>query len=416
MTGRLALALVVVCLVATGGVAAVVTDAGDGGPTPQHAPADPLAAGDATAPVGPVGPATPNAQQTQPAPLVQEPPETDATVTDIQVLSNGTAEWTLTIRMQLDSDDAEAEFEAFRAEFEANRSTYLDSYRDRMTGVVTNAEGVTGREMNATGFDVEVGTEAVPRQWGYVTYRFRWDGFAAVEDRTLLVGDVFEGGLFLEENDILVVHAPEGYETGAVDPTPDERDSGELRWDGPASFGDGRPTAQFTPPDDGSGDDDTGGDANPDANPDPGAEGGPWLWVGLAVLGAAVLVAAATLYRRRHQQSGPDDTLATTGESGGGTADGPAGAASDGPASEGVKAGAAAVSGTDDIPELATDEDKVIATLEAEGGRMRQSDLADQLDWSPSKTSRVLSDMTEEGAVQKLRIGRENVIDLDRDG
>ncbi|MBP1922838.1 putative membrane protein [Halorubrum alkaliphilum] len=43
---------------------------------------------------------------------------------------------------------------------------------------------------------------------------------------------------------------------------------------------------------------------------------------------------------------------------------------------------------------------------------MRQSAIVEELDWSKSKTSRVLSRMADEGDVEKLRIGRENVIDL----
>jgi len=43
---------------------------------------------------------------------------------------------------------------------------------------------------------------------------------------------------------------------------------------------------------------------------------------------------------------------------------------------------------------------------------MRQTAIADWLDWSDSKASRVLSDMAEQGTVEKLRIGRGNVIDL----
>jgi uncharacterized membrane protein len=43
---------------------------------------------------------------------------------------------------------------------------------------------------------------------------------------------------------------------------------------------------------------------------------------------------------------------------------------------------------------------------------MKQSDIVDALDWSKSKTSRVLSDMAEADRVEKLRIGRENVISL----
>ncbi|CDK40607.1 uncharacterized protein BN903_57 [Halorubrum sp. AJ67] len=43
---------------------------------------------------------------------------------------------------------------------------------------------------------------------------------------------------------------------------------------------------------------------------------------------------------------------------------------------------------------------------------MKQSDVVEELGWSKSKTSRVLSRMADAGGVEKLRIGRENVIDL----
>jgi len=70
------------------------------------------------------------------------------------------------------------------------------------------------------------------------------------------------------------------------------------------------------------------------------------------------------------------------------------------------------------LGELATDEDRVLTLLESEGGRMRQAEIADRLDWSPSKTSRVMAEMADAGDIERLRIGRENVIDLadDEDG
>ena len=43
---------------------------------------------------------------------------------------------------------------------------------------------------------------------------------------------------------------------------------------------------------------------------------------------------------------------------------------------------------------------------------MKQAAIADEFDWSPSKTSRVVGDMVDDSTVEKLQIGRENVIDL----
>jgi hypothetical protein len=417
------------------GVVATDGPAGDDALSVQS-PAAPLAADS-----GPPAPVAELRQSTSVA-GVQGPPDTDATVTRIRVLPNGTAVWSLTIRMELDSDEAEADFAAFQAEFEANRSEFVDSYRTPTTSAVAEAENDTGREMTATGYEAGIGTEAVPREWGFVTYEFRWTGFAPVENGTVPVGDAFEGGLFLEENGILKIQSPEGYEPTAVEPTPDQQNGGELRWEGPVSFSDRRPSVVFVPEGesddstdgstddsaddtaddstDGSTDDSTDGstddsadgttddssDGTTDDSTDDGSSGGGLSSgpVMFGTAGIAVLVGIGAFYLHRRRQH-PDREASSDGAA--------AVAADDGPTPD--DAGGAADE-SDEMPDLATDEDRVLAALEAADGRMRQSELADELDWSPSKTSRVLSDMSDEGNVEKLRIGRENVIDLADDG
>jgi uncharacterized membrane protein len=63
-------------------------------------------------------------------------------------------------------------------------------------------------------------------------------------------------------------------------------------------------------------------------------------------------------------------------------------------------------------PELLSDEERVEHLLEQHGGRMRQADIVSETDWSDAKVSQLLSRMAEEGSVEKLRLGRENVISL----
>lgn len=386
------LTLALVCLLLTGSVA--VTVAGDSnwtGHTPDH---DTLTLAAVGSPIQPVSALA--AGQASVSGL-QEPPDADATVTQITVQPDGTAVWSLTIRMSLDSDQAEAEFAAFREEFASNRSEFVDDYRTTMVDAVSEAANLTQREMRATDFEAETGTEAVPRERGFVTYRFRWEGFAPVDDGAISVGDTFEDGLFLEENSLLIIRMPDGYESTAVEPDPDQVASNELRWEGPVQFGDERPSAEFLRSD--STDDLTDDRSNGSGGILPGS-------VLFGTAGVAVLAGVGALYlHRRRQEPDPDES--------------PAGRATDdgtGPDTaetrqEGVETDPGGV------PELATDEDRVVAALEAEGGRMRQSDLADQLDWSASKTSRVLSDMADEGEIEKLRIGRENVIDrVDENG
>ena len=68
----------------------------------------------------------------------------------------------------------------------------------------------------------------------------------------------------------------------------------------------------------------------------------------------------------------------------------------------------------DDVAELLlTDEDRVYDLVRRHGGRMKQATIVRETDWSKSKVSRLLSRMEERGDINKLRVGRGNVIYFD---
>ncbi|NHN47525.1 hypothetical protein G9464_07940 [Halostella sp. JP-L12] len=418
MVARRAAALaVLLCLAAlVPSVAASAAGADDQGASPS-----------ATVAPDPVDDAPPSVSDSrQPSVAVGGSPDTDTTVTRIAVHANGSATWTLEVRTRLTTDADVEDYEAFRERVRENRSRYLDPFRDRMEGVVANAGEATGREMAAGDFAVSTRIQEVPRRWGVVTYSFRWDGFAATDGDAVVAGDVFQGGYYLADNDTLAIEAPADHAVADADPTPDEREGGDLTWIGPESFDDERPRVAFEPADDetteggsaaGDGETGAGGDADPDGSPSQF----PTL-----VVGAVVAVGLVGALGYRAYAGGPGEGEGEVAE-GADPSSGDAG--EDGDAERGTETaasataeGAAAGSATDERgpnadavadPELLTDEDRVVRLLEREGGRCKQSAIADELGWSASKTSRVVSDMAEAGTVEKLRIGRENVIDLD---
>jgi len=61
---------------------------------------------------------------------------------------------------------------------------------------------------------------------------------------------------------------------------------------------------------------------------------------------------------------------------------------------------------------LLSDEELVLTLLEDNDGRMKQTAIVDETDWSNAKVSQLLSELEEQGAIEKLRIGRENLITL----
>ncbi|WP_226483268.1 helix-turn-helix transcriptional regulator [Natrinema amylolyticum] len=63
-------------------------------------------------------------------------------------------------------------------------------------------------------------------------------------------------------------------------------------------------------------------------------------------------------------------------------------------------------------PELGTDRERVHRLLQENGGRMKQSEIVDAVDWSKAKVSRLLSTLEEDGEITKVAVGRENLIFL----
>ena len=63
-------------------------------------------------------------------------------------------------------------------------------------------------------------------------------------------------------------------------------------------------------------------------------------------------------------------------------------------------------------PIFLTNEDIIIRLLVRNDGHIWQSEIPAKIDWSPSKTSRVLSGMEERGDIVRRRIGREKVVIL----
>lgn len=316
----------------------------------------------------------------------QAQPETDNTLTRIEVDANGSARWTIQIRTRLDTADRVSEYDAFRDRFEANTSRYLDPFRTRMQRVVARAANATDRDMQAVWFTASTSIQEVPRRWGIVTFQFTWTNFAMRTDGRLVVGDIFQGGFFLAANDTLVIAAPAGYTINRVEPAPDEHDDGTATWVGRADFPDQRPQVVFLQPADGGTATRRPTDATVGSPSSPAGGFGPIVWGGAALVMLVVLAVAYGGYRRLTGSSSEQSPSATEGPS------------------DGAKPAVAL-----------TDEERVRELVETNGGRIRQSRIVDELGWSASKTSRVVGRMVDEGIIEKLQLGRENLLELVED-
>jgi hypothetical protein len=300
-------------------------------------------------------------------------PDADRTVTSIAVEADGDAVWSVEVWTRLSSEREVSRFRSFQQSFRNDSSPYVDPFETRIRGVVDRAGNVTGREMAATNFTAATRVQEVPRRWGIVEYRFHWSNFARVNDTTLLIGDVFEGGYYLTASDTLRIEQPPEFERTTVEPTPDEATPLAVEWSGELDFADARPRVVLTGGESTTTSPGTDTATTPGTSTTDGSQAG--AIDGLVVPLAVVLVLGLVLvggYAVRSRTRGATD------------------------------------------PAVRTDAEAVEALLR-ERGRTKQSEIARELDWTPSKTSRVLSNMEAEGTVTRTRIGRENVVDFDEE-
>jgi hypothetical protein len=334
----------------------------------------------------------------------QSQPETDNTVTRIDVYENGSARWTVRIRTQLSIDQRAREYAAFQDQFRNNTAQYLDPFRTRITGVVSNAENATGRQMRVTGFTASTSIQQVPRRWGVVTYEFTWVHFAAQQESRVIVGDVFQGGFFLTSNDTLQIVAPDGYKTSRVEPEPDSRDAGMLTWNGRTDFADTHPRVISSPATGQTRQNGSTASVDTDTQSDEDRTFRETITTPLVVgFILVVFVGSGLLIRYRQRiENGRDGGGATERNDEQPTGVSPTGQSTD-------------VDDHATQQAVLTEEERVIELLDENGGRMRQAAIAEEFDWSASKTSRVIGQMAQENSIEKLRIGRENLVALPDD-
>lgn len=332
----------------------------------------------------------------------------DRNEVQLTVSENGSARWTFHYERTLANETERQNFESFAAEFNANETPLYTRFQQDSTGLVAGGANLTGRSMAATDFNRQAFvTTSLGNDIGVVEMSFTWTNFAAQEGERVIVGDVFEGGLYLGPQQSLVVTPDSGLQFESVSPEGTQSNASSLAasdsvtWQGEREFTDNRPRVVFVPASTGAGGGggETGGGETTAPPTTPGSTDGPGgLWA-VGLVGLVAVGGVAAWYLRRQGTVGEvvDEPEATSEQT--------AAAAAAAGASQRAEP---AVS----EEELLTDEDRVVSMLEDNGGRMKQVNIVDETGWSKSKVSMLLSDMEEDGTISKLRVGRENVISL----
>ncbi|SFR34452.1 helix-turn-helix transcriptional regulator [Halogeometricum limi] len=348
------------------------------------------------------------------------------TVLRVRLRDSGDAVWRVEMRYALDTPNETAAFERIGREY-ANGDSDVGVDAGLFRRIANRTSEATGREMevrNASyGYSVDEGSST-----GTLTVEFVWTNFLEERgDGNLALGDAFRlpSGeseeprswlSLLSSDQRLVVQTPPGYATDTTSIEVLQRNN-SIIVDGPGTF-EGEDGLVVT---------------YRKTSTEPA--GVPWdLVVGGGIVVALLVLVAAVVFRWQSgggsgtkaggpgsatdagdaamnggvaKQSGDAPTAAN--EDAGG-ADGDATAS---PTDAGGDADGDEGEGEEEVDlSLLSDEERVEHLLEREGGRMKQANIVKETGWSDAKVSQLLSAMADEGRVEKLRLGRENLISL----
>ncbi|SEO54502.1 hypothetical protein SAMN04487948_103161 [Halogranum amylolyticum] len=306
----------------------------------------------------------------------------------VNVHSDTNATWKVRTRHSLRSSEDVRAFERLVDELqrgEANSSLDEGMFRN----YAELAAESTGREMEIVDVSYN-GTVTDDGTTGVLTMSFTWTNFAErTDDGGLRVGDAFttpDGGTWfpwLAEGQQLVIETPESHE---VQNSFSGIREGSVVATGPMDLREQPIYVVY------------------EATPGPEPPDPLSLELVAGVGAMLLLVVAGVLYLRQQEETVPQSD---TGPASGSVVDrSPDDLDGDDPDSGDSDGG-------DDVDlSLLSDEERVEYLLEQRGGRMRQADIVKQTGWSDAKVSQLLSAMADEERVNKLRIGRENLISL----
>ncbi|MFB6236002.1 MAG: helix-turn-helix transcriptional regulator [Halopenitus sp.] len=178
----------------------------------------------------------------------------DRSVVRIRVNANGSARWTFRYKRTLETEQEREDFAAYAEEFNENETALYDSFKSDAKALVAEGSNQTGRNMTATNFARNAGIESsLGNDVGVVELSFTWESFAVVDGDRVVVGDVFEGGLYVGPDQELVFVAGDGLVFESVAPNGTQSNPESLRksdtvtWTGEQQFTDQRPRVVLVP-------------------------------------------------------------------------------------------------------------------------------------------------------------------------
>ncbi len=271
----------------------------------------------------------------------------------INIQENGSAIWNVEYRTLLSTKEDFDSFENYSSQL---NSTYLVEFKELMQRSAQEAAEATPRTMVARDFNGEAMIQSTPTgKYGVVQYTFIWTNFAKT-DQNINIGDVFVGGLYLSNDNTLIIQYPKGFTVEQVTPPPDQsRD--EMIWYGLRSFSAGEPRIILSKPSVTS-----------------------TTVVTLVVI--VLLIVGTVFLAKRKKEAEEEETFTEIPET------------------------------NIQIPEIEMMdvEDRIMNILKESGGALYQSEIGRQLNLPKSTVSSALNELHGKNLIRKIKKGRENLI------
>lgn len=269
----------------------------------------------------------------------------------VEVQTDGSANWIIE-RRTLNASDV----------FQYSSIEYLQEFSSNINALVDKALIKTGREdMKAENFTTTTTFyKATTGSYGTIKYKFDWSKFAESEDTRIIVREVFVDGIFLFGNGTLIVRYPQEYLVIWISPKPDVEFNQTTTWYKLQNFKEGEPILVVQ---------------KEKLNTLSSLEQYFPIIAGIATFGICSLGLWFFKFRKRERT-----------EVGG---------------------------SVPKFPLVTEDaEEKIIMLLKTAGGRSDQSAITQQLGFSRSKTSKLLTAMEDKKIIVRQKKGREKLVTL----
>lgn len=275
----------------------------------------------------------------------------------IELHLDGSAMWVIEQRFLLETEDEKVMFEQysdwgyFSTYFIENVNTLLDTARLK-----------TGRgNMTVENFKMTVSPLG---SYKVVRYQFNWIEFAESKGSEIIIGDVFQvDGPFLLGDGTLDITYPPGIAVETLSPKPDLESDRTLVWYGVTNFETGEPRVILR---------------EKTQNTVNALKENATLVISVINL-VGISVASLWFFKLKRKEK---------------------------------REVAGAVPRVPTVTFEIDDEEKVVTLLESSGGRLYQSTIVNQLEFSRSKTSQLLTSMENRGKISREKKGREKVVTL----